>query len=224
MAGPRKKRWRKIQTSFVENGLSIVLLTLFVGFLIAQSLAGVSLYNDTRTAHGLGQVGYWRYVRTGTFLQGVFSNWQAAILQLASLIIFGVYLHQRGAPHSRKPGKFGHPKGSEKLPWRGSHLGWFRRNSLSFVFVALFVVAFILHLLSGAAAYNQELAYSHQVPLSVLAFFVSAKFWFTTFQTWQAEYMAIALYVLLSIFLRQEGSPESKPVGASNSDTGDPNK
>jgi hypothetical protein len=174
--------------------------------------------------HGLGPLGYLQFVRTGTFLQGVFSNWQAAILQLASLIIFGIYLHQRGAPHSRKPGRFGHPEGSEKRDEIGSQLGWFRRNSLSIVFVVFLLVAFLLHLFSGAAAYDQQLAYSHHALLSVVAFSVSAKFWFATFQTWQAEYMAIALYVLLSIFLRQEGSPESKPVPAKNSDTGEPNK
>lgn len=196
---------------------------LFVGFLLAQSFSGLSLFNHTRAAHGLGEIGYWKYVRTGTFLQGMFSNWQAAILQLASLIIFGVYLHQRGAPHSRKSISFGHPEHREKR-WPGDKHGWLRRNSLSLTFVVLFVAGFFLHLFSGAAAYNQQRAYSHQPPLSTLAFSTSAKFWFTTFQTWEAEYMAIALYILLSIFLRQEGSPESKPVEASNKDTGDPNK
>lgn len=207
---------------FAENSLSIVLLVLFVAFLIAQSLSGLSLYNDNQTLHGLAKIGYWQYVRTGTFLQGMFSNWQAAILQLASLIIFGVYLHQRGAPHSRKSIAFGHPEHKDKRFPPGDR--WLRRNSLSLVFVVLFVAAFLLHLFSGAAAYNQTRAYSHQPPLSVAAFSVSAKFWFSTFQTWEAEFMAIALYVLLSIVLRQEGSPESKPVESSNSDTGNPNK
>jgi Domain of unknown function (DUF6766) len=216
-------RVKKLQKFISENSLSIVLLFLFVGFLIAQGLAGLRLDNETRAAHGLGQVGYWRYVRAGTFLQGVFSNWQAAILQLASLIIFGVYLHQRGAPHSRKSISLGHPEHKERR-WPAHKDAWVRRNSLSLVFVILFLAAFILHVFSGAAAYNQQRAYSHQPPLSTLAFFVSAKFWFSTFQTWQAEYMAIALYVLLSICLRQEGSPESKPVSAKNSDTGNPNK
>ncbi|MFZ0661678.1 MAG: DUF6766 family protein [Acidobacteriaceae bacterium] len=223
MSDRRKKRWRKVRTFFNENSLSIVLLVLFVGFLLAQSFSGLSLFNHTRAAHGLGEIGYWKYVRTGTFLQGMFSNWQAAILQLASLIIFGVYLHQRGAPHSRKSISFGHPEHREKR-WPGDKHGWLRRNSLSLTFVVLFVAGFFLHLFSGAAAYNQQRAYSHQPPLSTLAFSTSAKFWFTTFQTWEAEYMAIALYILLSIFLRQEGSPESKPVEASNKDTGDPNK
>lgn len=217
-----KKSEEESGNFFAENSLSIVLLVLFVAFLIAQSLSGLSLYNDDQTLHGLAEIGYWQYVRTGTFLQGMFSNWQAAILQLASLIIFGVYLHQRGAPHSRKSIAFGHPEHKDKRFPPGD--SWLRRNSLSLVFVVLFVAAFLLHLFSGAAAYNQTRAYSHQPPLSVAAFSVSAKFWFSTFQTWEAEFMAIALYVLLSIVLRQEGSPESKPVESSNSDTGNPNK
>jgi hypothetical protein len=207
---------------FVENSLSIILLALFIVFLLGQTFSGLALDNDTRVFHGLGKIGYWEYVRTGTFLQGVFSNWQAAILQLASLIVLGVYLHQRGAPHSRRSVQFGHPERKEKRFPPGD--GWIRRNSLSLVFFGLFVVAFWIHLVSGAAAYNQTRAYSHQPPLSIAAFSVSAKFWFSTFQTWQAEYMAIALYVVLSIFLRQEGSPESKPVESSNRETGNPNK
>lgn len=207
---------------FVENSLSIVLTILFIVFLLGQTFSGLALDNDTRVLHGLGKIGYWEYVRTGTFLQGVFSNWQAAILQLGSLIVFGVYLHQRGAPHSRRSVQFGHPERKEKRFPPGD--AWIRRNSLSLVFFGLFLVAFCFHLLSGAAAYNQTRAYSHQPPLSIAAFSVSAKFWFSTFQTWQAEYMAIALYVVLSIFLRQEGSPESKPVESSNRETGNPNK
>ena len=207
---------------FVQNSLSIVLLALFIVFLLGQTFSGLALDNDTRVFYGLTKIGYWEYVRTGTFLQGVFSNWQAAILQLGSLIILGVYLHQRGAPHSRRSVQFGHPERKGKRFPPGD--AWIRRNSLSLVFFGLFVVAFWIHLVSGAAAYNQTRAYLHQPPLSVAAFSVSAKFWFSTFQTWQAEYMAIALYVLLSIFLRQEGSPESKPVESSNRETGNPNK
>lgn len=158
------------------------------------------------------------------FLQGVFSNWQAALLQLGSLIIFGVYLRQRGAPHSRKLGTPRNPNPQGKSLWRGKKREWLRRNSLSLAFFSLFLLTFLLHLLSGAASYNQQRAYSHLPPLSVSAFFVSSTFWFSTFQTWQAEYMAIALYILLSVFLRQEGSPESKPVGAPNTATGNPNK
>ena len=107
---------------------------------------------------------------------------------------------------------------------RGTDGTWLRRHSLAAVFFGLFVVVFVLHVLSGAAAYNGQLAYDGRPQLTLGAYFVSAEFWFVTLQTWEAEMMAMALYVLLSVFLREEGSPESKPTGASNDDTGDPNQ
>jgi hypothetical protein len=53
---------------------------------------------------------------------------------------------------------------------------------------------------------------------------ISAKFWSSILQTWQAEYLAIALFVLLSVFLRQQDSAESKPVESSDATTGEANK
>ncbi len=213
---------RTLAKFIADHSLSIAFILLFIACILGQSFSGLSLYNQVQSAHGLQPIGYWRFLGTGMFLQGVFSNWQAALLQLGSLIIFGVYLRQRGAPHSRKPGTSQNTH--SKSLWRGKKRDWPRRNSLSLAFFALFLLAFLLHLLSGAADYNQQRAFSHEAPLSIAAFFVSAKFWFATFQTWQAEYMAIAVYILLSVFLRQEGSPESKPVGASNASTGETNK
>jgi len=244
------KKFRKL---FSDHGLLLIFIFLFLAFLVGQTLSGLSMYNGTQAAHGLPAVGYWRYVRTGNFLEGVFANWQAAILQLGSLIIFGIFLRERGAAHSLKPGepaKVGksaqpdkpsgswarhrHPaqafsksqkrSGGNKKSSSAKSPSWLYRNSLSIAFVVLFAAAFLLHLFSGVAAYNEHLALSRRAPLSAAQFFVSSKFWFETFQTWEAEYMAIALYIFLTIFLRQEGSPESKPVGSSNRDTGEVNK
>ncbi len=203
-----------------DNALLIVFVVLFVLCLAGQVLSGKVLYDGTHAANGLPPVGYAKYVRTGDFLQGIFSNWQAAVLQLGSLILLGVVLHQKGTPHSRKDGKQGAAVGHKSNP-RDS---WLKKNSLSLAFGVMFVAAFVGHWLSGAASYNSELALQHQPQLSKAAFLVSAKFWFSTMQTWEAEYAAIALYVFLSIFLRQEGSPESKPTDATDDDTGDPNK
>ena len=218
-----------------DNGLLLVFTALFLVCVMGQALAGNALYNETQAGHGLARVSCWQYLRTGQFLQGMFSNWQAAILQLASLIIFGVFLRQRGAPHSMQPGeppgkseKEGGKAGKrarERRPRRGLKQGnWVQRNSLSLAFCLLFGAVFVLHLASGARAYNEQRMLEHQPAMTVNEFLGSSKFWFTTLQTWEAEYMAIALYIFLSIFLRQEGSPESKPVDAPNSETGDPNE
>jgi hypothetical protein len=93
---------KKLAKFFTDNGLLIVFTLLFLVFLAGQAVAGRLAFNQTQAAHGLPSIGFREYVGTGNFLQGMFSNWQAAILQLASLIIFGVFLRQRGAPHSQK--------------------------------------------------------------------------------------------------------------------------
>ena len=237
------KRLRKF---FSDNGLLLIFVALFLACLLGQALSGFSLYNETQAAHGATQSGFWPYLATGGFLQGMFANWQAAILQLGSLIIFGIFLRQRGAAHSLKPGSSGAtrkrplhafremrrstPKGSTRTSPRKAHDSpdrrgnWLRDNSLSIAFALLFFITFLLHLFSGEASFNHQRAFNHQSALTAAQFFVSSKFWFITLQTWEAEYMAIALYIFLSIFLRQKGSPESKPVDSPDSETGETNK
>ena len=88
----------------------------------------------------------------------------------------------------------------------------------------LFLLSFALHVVFGTYAYNEERSLTGEPPISIAAFPLSAKFWSVTLQTWQAEYLVIALYVVLTIFLRQQDSPESKPVESSNATTGEANK
>jgi Domain of unknown function (DUF6766) len=199
------------------NGLTICLGLLFLVALFGQSVAGHLLYNQTQAAYARPSLDYADYLLTGSFLDGVFSNWQAAILQLASLIFFSIFLIQRGATHSKKSEKRRH----HRKFW---HRGVVYENSLLLAFVALFLFSFAAHFISSAAANNHRLALTG-LPLETMGdFFRSADFWFVTLQTWQAEYFAIALYLILSIFLRQEGSPESKPVEAPDTATGVANK
>jgi hypothetical protein len=106
----------------------------------------------------------------------------------------------------------------------GARATWVYRNSLFLAFLLLFLLAFALHIGVGASAYNEDRALAGQPPISIAGFLLSAKFWSTTLQTWQAEYLVIAIYLVLSIFLRQQGSAESKPVGARNKTTGRANE
>ena len=110
------------------------------------------------------------------------------------------------------------------MRWNADRFGWFYRNSLSLAFLLLFVFSLALHVVFGTYAYNEERSLAGQPPISIAAFPLSAKFWSITLQTWQAEYLVIALYVVLTIFLRQQDSPESKPVESSNETTGEANK
>ena len=182
---------KKLRKFVTDNGLLLTFVSLFVAFFIGQTFAGVMAYNHTRANHGLAAVGYWRYVRSGNFLEGVFSNWQAALLQLGALILFAVFLRTRGAAHSIKPEKSAkqqRTKERRKSTSRsGRTQGWLYRNSLSIAFMTLFAVCFLLDLLSGTAAYDEHRALTHRPPVPVGALFVSPRFWFATMQTWQAE-------------------------------------
>ena len=203
-----------------ESSLTIVLFALFLVCISMQSLAGWRLQIEILAAHGAPAIGYWRYLSSGTFLEGLASNWQAAVLQLASLIVFSGFLYQRGAPHSRDPRK------AKRIPiWREFRgISWLYRNSLFLAFSLMFVLALTMHVLVGRSAYNEERMLAAQPAISIARFLISAKFWSVTLQTWQAEYLVIVIYIVLSIFLRQEGSAESKPVDASNESTGKANE
>lgn len=218
--GEGRGRIGKLIHAVTDNSLSIVLFTLFVICISGDSVAGWRLQNEMLAAHGQASIGYGHFLKTGAFLEGLASNWQAAVLQLGSLVLFSSFLYQRGAPHSLDPRKAKH---ETKWPIVG-RFSWSYRHSLFLAFLLLFVLALALHVVFGAKAYNEERAFTGQLPFSVWGFVLSAKFWATTLQTWQAEYLAIALYVVLTIFLRQQDSPESKPIEASNETTGKANK
>jgi hypothetical protein len=217
----KRSRKQRLPHAIMDNSLTIVLFALFVVCIVAQSFAGWRLQNVTLAAHGQPLIGYWRNLFTGAFLEGLASNWQAAFLQLASLIVFSGFLYQRGAPHSRDPLKVKSRKSQREEARRFS---WYYRHSLFLVFLLLFLLSLALHVVVGDKAYNEELALAGQPPISIKAFLLSAKFWSSTLQTWQAEYLAIAAFVVLSIFLRQQDSAESKPVESRDQTTGEANK
>jgi len=213
-------RMQRLVRAITDNSLTIILFVLFVVCISGDSFAGWRLQNETLATHGQASIGFGQFLLTGVFLEGLASNWQAAVLQLGSLILFSSFLFQRGAPHSLNPHKAKHEEG-----WRkAGHFTWFYRHSLVLAFLLLFLLSIALHVVFGDKAYNEARALAGQPPFSIGAFILSAQFWAITLQTWQAEYLAIALYIVLTIFLRQQDSPESKPVESSNKATGEANK
>lgn len=200
-----------------DHSLSIAMFALFLICFWGDSLASWHLQNQQLSAHGTAAVDFWESFSSSTHLQDLASNWQAAFLQLTSLIVFSVVFYQRGAPHSRDPDKH---KSKQKKRAEDIRFPWLYRNSLSVAFVLLFAATFALHMVSGAFAYNNELALQHLPPISFGAFLVSAKFWSSTLETWQAEYLTIAMFIVLSVFLHQQNSAESKPTESSNKTTG----
>lgn len=200
-----------------DHSLSIAMFAFFLICFWGHSIASWQLQNQQLTGHGSAAIGFWQNFLSSSYLQELASNWQAAFLQLTSLIVFSVILYQRGAPHSRDPEN---QKSKRKEREEDARFPWLYRNSLSVAFVLLFAITFVLHMVSGAFAYNEQLALQHQPSISFGAFLISAKFWSSTLETWQAEYLTIALFIVLSVFLRQQGSAESKPAESGNKETG----
>ena len=217
-----KKVWR-------DNGLSLVLVAMFVLSLAAQSMVGHRHYNDEQREHRQPTVGYTAYIASHEFLEATMENWESEFLQMATYVLLTAVLFQKGSAESKDPGK-DEPVDRDPnpnrpgAPWpvrRGGIVLALYRRSLGLTFSALFIVSLLLHAVGGAGAYNEEQA-THATPerVSTLGYMATSRFWFESFQNWQSEFLAIAAMVVLSIFLRQHGSPESKPVDAAHDETG----
>lgn len=214
-----------IVKKFVRNdSMSIALFGLFLVCAIGQSVTGWFAFNESLRKGLFTEMAFADYLRTGNFLDGIFSNWQAAILQLAVLITFGTVLRQKGSVHSLKTKGPNHRRLNWKLGLRPTMRQWLYANSLSLAFIGMFLVTFMLHLLFGEWKYNEDQGLRHLPAISLGSYAASSNFWFSVFQCWEAEFWAIGIYMVLSIFLRQENSPESKPVEASNEETGEANE
>ena len=213
-----------------ENGLSIVLLLLFLLFWVGQSFVGHREHNSEQRQHGQQEIAYGSYLRSAHFWEATAENWESEFFQMFGYVILTAFLYQKGSSESKKPGE---PEPVDRdprrqkqrgAPWpvrRGGVILTLYQNSLSLAFLLFFFICISLHAVSGAGVYNDEQA-AHGQPeyLSVLQYAGTSRFWFESLQNWQSEFLAIAAMVVLSIFLRQRGSPESKPVDSPHHETG----
>jgi hypothetical protein len=216
-AGPLQELWH-------YHGLSIVLAALFLASLFGQIWSGWYAYNEDQRAHGEPPVTLTEYLGTGHFGEATFENWESEFLQMAFYVLLTVYLFQIGSSESKRPDVIAlvdlDPRESERkdsAPWPVRRGGWMLRlyeNSLSIAFALLFLVSFALHAVTGVEEYTSERLSHGEPPASVLDYATSSQFWFESFQNWQSEFLSLAAMVVFSIFLRQRGSPESKPVDA----------
>jgi len=202
---------------------------LFAGFLLCMSLAGQREYNEDQTEHGEQTVSYAKYVQTGHFVEAVFENWESEFLQMGGFVLLTVFLFQKGSPESKKlegdEPVDEDPRDTDRddAPWLVSTGGvktWVYERSLSIVLFALFFLSFALHAAGGAREYSSEQVAHGGAEVSTLAYLKTSRFWFESFQNWQSEFLAVGALVVLSIYLRQRGSPESKPVAAAHAETG----
>jgi hypothetical protein len=205
-----------------ENGLSIVLVSLFAVFWAGQSVVGHLEHNSDQREHRRPELSYGAYLRSAHFWESTAENWESEFFQMYFYVILTAFLYQKGSAESKKLGepepvdREPHRRKGRKVPWpvrRGGFILKLYQHSLSLAFLLFFLISISLHAVSGAAVYNAEQA-SHGEPrdLSVLQYAGTSRFWFESLQNWQSEFLAIFSMVVLSIFLRQRGSPESKPV------------
>lgn len=213
-----------------NNALSLVLFAAFLAFTSAQIASGFYVYNDERIEHAKAAVEIGAYLHSGHFFEALFENWESEFLQMFAFVLLSARLKQKGSSESKPIDEFAeqdedptlHQK-DEDAPWPvrkgGVALGVYK-NSLSLFFLAMFVLSFALHAVFGCELANEENVEHGKEVMSVFGYLASSQFWFESFQNWQSEFLAVLSIVFGSIYLRQYGSPQSKPVHASNDETG----
>jgi hypothetical protein len=202
-----------------DNALSLALFGFFLVSIIGQAVMGWWALAEELRVHGEAAAGFLSYLATGHFLSATFENWESEFLQMSVFVLLTAILVQRGSPESRDPDK----TGREEEPWPRDRSGLLRRlysHSLSIALVTLFALSFCLHLVGSTRRSNEE-ALRHQQPMKTVAeTLVEPEFWYESFQNWQSEFLSMGVLVVFGIFLRERGSPESKPVAAANAKTG----
>jgi hypothetical protein len=197
---------------------------------VGQSVAGYKANNSDNAQHHQPPEAYARYLTSGAFVEATFENWESEFLQMAMYVVLTAFLFQRGSSES-KPVDQPAPQDEDpreaadrpNAPWPVRRGGWILtayEHSLSGLFFILFFASLAVHAIGGAKAYSaEELAHGGQ-PVSILQYLGTSQFWFESFQNWQSEFLAVAVIVGASVYLRQRGSPESKPVAEPHHETG----
>lgn len=213
-----------------ENGLTLTLLAIFAVSLVGQAVAGWHAYGQELRQHGQTPPGFTAYLATWHFLSAVFENWESEFLQMAAYVLLTAWLFQKGSPESKSmegsnPEDELKPADRRKrnAPWpvrKGGLLLWVYSHSLGAALGLLFAGSFIAHGLASQRRSNEEALLHNRPAISLGDTFADAEFWYESFQNWQSEFLSIAVLLVLSIYLRERGSPESKPVAAPHAETG----
>jgi hypothetical protein len=220
---------RRLRRILRENGLSLTMFGLFFACLAGQSLTGWRQHNDEQRSHGRPPTSWSSYLTSGDFVEATFENWESEFFQMAALMSLSSVLVQKGSAQSNPlsgsvaSDDSSRPRVSRRAPWPVRRGGWVKRlyaRSLSLALAALFLISFTLHALGGRDKFNDEAEAHGQPTVGFIGYVTSSQFWFESFQNWQSEFLSIGALTVLSIYLRQSGSPESKPVEAPHAKTG----
>jgi hypothetical protein len=216
-----------------DNSLSLFFGVLFLAAAAGQSVAGHAAFNEQQQAHGESPVSYGRYVVSSEFGQALLENWQSEFLQFALFIAATIWLIQRGSNESKPSERAG--RESDRMQRMGPHSGptspgparrhggfrrWLYSNSLLLVMASIFLLSWFGQSVTGWTEFNDEQRQHDQSTVSWAGYVVKPFFWEQTLQNWQSEFLAVGTMAVFTIYLRQRGSPESKPVGAPHDETG----
>jgi hypothetical protein len=215
-----------------NHSLTLAFSVLLLAALVGQALTGLAHYNDQVLDAGLPEFGLGDYLSSSQFLVDISENWQSEYLQFLLFILLTVWLIQVGSTESKKPEDAGREDDKtqkvlehavkDSPAWarqRGWRLGVYS-HSLGLVMGSVFLLSWAAQFITGRIAYNAEQLQDLQAPLTWGDYALADDFWNRTFQNWQSEFLAVASMVVLSIYLRERGSPESKPVGEPHTSTG----
>jgi Domain of unknown function (DUF6766) len=221
-----------MRTFLRENGLSVFFLTMFLVTLLAQSFAGQHSYNAEQLNHEASAVSWWEYVTSVNYWGAVMENWQSEFLQFTFFIGATIWLVQKGSNESKRLEDVGtetdeqqkvgrHIK--ERSPRWAKARGLKRRlyeNSLLITMTSIFFATWAAQSLNNWRMFNDEQREHADLTVSWSRYLLEPDFWEKTVQNWQSEFLAVGVMVVFTIYLRQRGSPESKPVGAPHDETG----
>ncbi|WP_152185574.1 DUF6766 family protein [Segeticoccus rhizosphaerae] len=224
-------RSRTLRETVRDNGLGLVFGALLLLALLGQAFTGQAEINSQADTLGLAHVSFWEYVTSSNFTVDVAENWQSEYLQFLLYILLTVWLVQRGSPESKKVGASG--RGSDREQKVGRYAeedspkwakagGWRTRifsHSLVLVMGLVFLGSWLAQLVAGRSAYNSQQLSNLEDPVSLGGYLMAPDFWNRTLQNWQSELLAVGSMAVLSVYLRERGSPESKPVGAPHDET-----
>lgn len=215
-----------------QHSMGLFFGAIFLLSLAGQAVAGWRAFNAGQAAEGLGTLSWGRYLASSSFVADVAENWQSEYLQFLLYITATIWLLQRGSPESKgldeaglesdraqKVGRYA----DERSP-RWAAVGGLRTVlfswSLALVMAGIFAASWLAQSVAGRVAFNEERLGRLQDPLTWPQYVANADFWSRTLQNWQSEFLAVGSMAVFAIYLRQRGSPESKPVGAPHDATG----
>jgi hypothetical protein len=218
-----------MKTFLRNNSLSICFLLLFIGALAGQIIFGFQEHNKELIEDGSTAINLSAYFFSGHFLQATFENWESEFLQMALFVVFTIFLMQKGSSESKDLDKEEEvdrePSPNRKdAPWPVKKGGWILavyKHSLTIVLLLLFIASFIAHFYGSLKDENEQLSLKGLPMESVSDYIGDSRFWFESFQNWQSEFLSVFAIVMLSVYLRQIGSSQSKPVDAPHMETGE---